>query len=396
MRILVTTHPALGHFHPLVPMANALKEAGHEVAFATAPSFQATIESNGYRFFACGIDWSGLGFNLEEFQKRQSAHAQANSEERLAMAADMFINQFARRSLPELLSVVGSFKPQVILRDSMEFAGCIAAEHLGLPHASIQVGAGTAIQHRSRVMTDKLDEVRALVGLPPDPEGHMLYRYLHLSFVPPRYHADSGALPPTVHSLRPVLFDQSGSEGLPPWAARLGSRPVVYLTLGTVFNRIFHPFSTIIGALRDEPIELIVTIGRDQDPARLGPQPENVHIERYIPQTLIFPKCDMAILHGGFNSVISALCHGLPLLIVPLAADQPMNAARCRELGVAEVLLPTELSAEKVRTAVLALLKDPSYRTAAKQFQAESQTLPELPHAVRLLERLAVEKKPIV
>jgi MGT family glycosyltransferase len=117
-------------------------------------------------------------------------------------------------------------------------------------------------------------------------------------------------------------------------------------------------------------------------------------VERYIPQTLLFPKVDLAILHGGYNSTTSALTHGLPLVLVPIAADQPMNAERCKALGVARVVEPLSITPEKVREAVRDVLRTPSYRENARRFQEEARTLPGMPRAVELLERLAKEKTP--
>lgn len=395
MRVLFTTHPGYGHFHPLVPLAQALQRAGHEVAFAASASFQAVIAGNGLRGFAAGADWMSLGSTLADIQKRQ-AIAGSDPKARRALMAEMFIGLFGQQMLPELLAVCRDYAPDLILRDSVEFAGCVVAEHLGLPHASLQVGGGHPTFLRAPEVAAHLDALRAVVGLPADPAVDMLYRYLHLSFAPPIYFANL-PLPATAHCFQPAIFDQSGSEGLPAWADSLGARPVVYATLGTVFNKMVHPFSAIIGGLADAAVELVVTVGRDLDPATLGslPPPPNVHIERYIPQTLLFPRCAAAILHGGYNSVISALWHGLPLVIVPLAADQPINAERCRQLGVAQVIELDALSPARVRSAVETVLGDPAYKHNAERFQAQARALPDITHAVRLLERLAAQKQPV-
>jgi UDP:flavonoid glycosyltransferase YjiC (YdhE family) len=79
------------------------------------------------------------------------------------------------------------------------------------------------------------------------------------------------------------LFDRSGTEGLPRWTLALPrERPVVYASLGTepALNGRSDVFAAIITALRDEPVELVVTVGRNQDPAQFGPQPPSVHVER--------------------------------------------------------------------------------------------------------------------
>lgn len=393
MRVLFTTHPGYGHFHPLVPLAKALQHAGHEVAFAAAASFQPVITGNGLRGFTAGADFMALGATVADIQKRQ-ARAGSDLVARRALMAEMFIGLFGQKMLPDLLTICRDYRPELILRDSVEFAGCVAAEHLGLPHASLQVGGGHPTFLRVPEVAAHLDALRAVVGLPPDPAVDMLYRYLHLSFAPPIYFADL-PLPATAHCFQPAVFDQSGSEGLPPWLDTLSARPLVYATLGTVFNKMFQPFSAIIGGLAEAAVELVVTVGRDLDPATLGPPPANVHIERYIPQTLLFPRCAAAILHGGYNSVISALWHGLPLVIVPLAADQPMNAERCQKLGVAQVIPLEELSPARVRSAVETILGDPSYRRKAAEFQAQARALPEISGAVRLLEQLTAKKQPV-
>jgi len=78
-----------------------------------------------------------------------------------------------------------------------------------------------------------------------------------------------------------------------------------------------------------------VALGRNNDPADYGPLPSNVRIERYIPQTLVFSRCDLLVCHAGSGSVMAAMTHGLPLVLVPIGADQPPNARRCADLGVA-------------------------------------------------------------
>ncbi|HEX8820549.1 MAG TPA: glycosyltransferase [Archangium sp.] len=393
MRVLFTIAPATGHFHPLVPTARALQQAGHEVAFATAESFHPTVKAGGFLAFPAGIDFEQLGLDIKEVQKRQAAMLKSAPAERIKMMAGMFIDGFARRMAPDLMKVCETWRPDLLLRESTEFASIVVGEMLGIPCASIQVGGVNIARFGKEPFAQHMDLFRADHGLPPDPELTALFRYLNLSFMPASYFGDS--LPSTTHYLKLAVFDQSGSEGLPPWTSSLGSRPVVYATLGTVFNKLVHHLGSVAAGLRDEPVDLIITVGRDVDPAQLGPQPPHVHVERYIPQSLLLPRCDLVIMHGGYNSVMSALYAGLPMIIVPLGADQPMNAQACAQLGVARVVEPDALTPEAIRQHVRELLKDGSYRERARRFQAESLALPGIEHGVALLERLAREKQPI-
>ena len=166
--------------------------------------------------------------------------------------------------------------------------------------------------------------------------------------------------------------------------------------MGTAYKRVEAIHAAILNGLREEPIALIVTVGRDQDPAGFGPQPPHIHLERYVPQSVLFPFCDLVINHGGSGTVMTALDHGLPMVIIPLAADQPDNARRCVTLGVARVVAADERSPRAIRDAVRAVLGDAGYRRRAMQMRAESERLPGPDHAVAWLERLASERQPLV
>jgi len=170
----------------------------------------------------------------------------------------------------------------------------------------------------------------------------------------------------------------------------------VYATLGTAMNTRTEILSAFVEALRDEHVNLVVTVGRDGDPDGFGPQPANVRIERYIPQTLLFPRCDLVISHGGSNTMLAALAHGIPQVMVPFTADQPENAERCAAAGVARVVPLAEATAASIREAALAVLGDPAYRQAAERTRHEIEAMPGIDHALALLERLARDKAPII
>ena len=84
------------------------------------------------------------------------------------------------------------------------------------------------------------------------------------------------------------------------------------------------------------------------------------------------------------------------MVLIPMGADQPHNAARCEALGVARSLDAVEATAETVRAAVATVLADPTYRHNAERLREEIAGLPDPAHALALLERLAAEKEPLV
>jgi len=386
MRVLFTILPLSGHFYPLVPFARALAAAGHDVAFAAPAFFASPVAGADFRFFP-----AGLAQTIDELYPR--SHTLSNPE-KVTFWRELFTDLWPRHTIPDLLALASTWQPDLIVRENMEYGGCIAAERLGLPHAGVVINAVAEFIPADRLAAP-LNALRAAHDLPPDSAMAMLHRYLQLCPFPPGLR--DPALPeiPTTHYLRPMLGDRSGPEEVPPWVETLPDHPVVYLGLGTLFNKP-EIFRAVIAGLRDEALTLIVTVGRDQDPADYGLQPENVHIERYIPLSLLLSRCDLVINNGGSGTLVAALSHGLPLVVVPIAADHPANAARVAALGLGSVVDLAVLSPESARKAVLGVLSEPSYRRNAERLRDEITVLPGPEYAVALLERLAAEKQPLL
>jgi UDP:flavonoid glycosyltransferase YjiC (YdhE family) len=387
MRILFTCAAGLGHFHPLVPIARAGIQAGHAVAFATPASFVPTVEHSGFRAFPAGM----AELPAERFPELRGLSGRAATEfvrlrVRPAQASAM---------VTDLLGIVDTWRPDLIVRERGEYGGCITAERLGLPYASVEINAAQMGQDQRAMLSTGLAPVLAEFGLPPDPDLQIQERQLVLSPFPPSYrgNAPKGAASPRL-SIRPTPFDQSGDERLPTWIGSLPVQATVYLTLGTssLINARPSVMRAFIDGLANEPLNLIVTVGRNNAPADLGPAPSNVWIERYIPQTLLFPHCALVICHAGSGTVMAALVHGLPLVLVPIAADQPQNARRCDALGLATVLDVDRLDPTITRAAVRNVLADPSYRQHAEAVRAEIEALPGPEQAVIYLERLAARQ----
>lgn len=389
MRVLFTSQAGAGHWSPLAPLARALEAAGHEVAFATTPVGCAGLGRHGFHCFVAGTDEAD-----ETAERDGDGGGPATPAQAPFVWANLFARSRASRSLPDLLRIGRDWRPSLIVREISEFGGCVAAERLGVPHAAVQVSAWRP--HLHRLIAEPLERLRADVGLAPDPDIEMLYRYLLLTPVPPAMRDGSAPLPPTTHPMRHVPFDDGGDGSWPDWVERLPARPTVYASLGTAYNRTPGVMATIFDGLRNEPINLIATVGGDQNPADYGPQPAHVRIERYVPQSVIFPRCDLVVTHGGFGTMLTALGSGLPMVVVPIAADQPDNGRRSVELGVAEMVAPEQRTPGAIRAAVRRVLRDPSYRRSAERLRDEMGALPGPDHAAGLLERLAADGRQLV
>ena len=381
MRVLFTFAGGSGHAEPLVPIATAVQAAGHRVAFAGRHAAVAPLEDHGFTLFPDSVDATDGPATITPL-------LEVDMEREYAVLRDAYADRFARVAARRLLQLNEEWQPEVVVCDEVDFGSMIAAERLGLPHVSVLVTAAGSFV-RPDVVAEPLDALRAEHGLQADSGLAMLARDLVVSPFPPSFRDPAWPQPPNTLSIRSGAVDRAAADDARPWVPRRPDRPNVYLTLGTVFNEESGDlFARVLAGLRELPINVVVTLGRNLDAEVVGRQPENVHVEQYIPQSALLPFCDLMINHGGSGSVIGSLAHGVPMVVLPMGADQPLNAARCEELGVGIVLDAFRATPDSVADAVTTALDDPTYRVAAERIRDEIAALPGAEATVPLLEAL--------
>jgi UDP:flavonoid glycosyltransferase YjiC (YdhE family) len=381
MRILLTAFPGYGHVYPILPMARAAQRAGHDVVIATGPNLTAMVAQFGLTTWQVGT----TGKESEAQVIESSANWGAlDPEQRMPrFFADMFAGAGAIRAT-DLVPLAMEWKPDLIVHEIAEPAGAVAAAHTGARHASHAIGRlpariWPAYGHALDALGDRWDvsglTTRILAApyldtYPPalQPRGPAMVR-------------DRWPLRPTSGELRP------GSElGFDP--DDLPYDDTVYVTLGTVSNGAPGVFETVLAALLQMPVNVVVTVGPGTDTDRLGSLPDHVVVADFIPQSLLLPRCRLMISHGGGGTMTGALCHGLPQLILPQGADHFLNAEAATAAGVALTIAPGEMTLAAVTTAIERLLTEPAFTAAAHRVRREIDAMPD---ADAVLQRLLKE-----
>jgi UDP:flavonoid glycosyltransferase YjiC (YdhE family) len=393
VRFLICPGGGYGNLHPLVPLAQALADHGHAVAFAAPPMHLGTVRELGFEGFPAGPPGGVARIVTGETAAELAELGEAG---RASRVIDAFA-ALAEATVPDLSSVIRRWRPDVLVRDTTAFAAWIAAEDAGIPAALFDF-AGVPPSLAARVAGPRLNRLRAAFGLPADPALATVYRWLVLIGAPPGW-SDLSQLAPTAHLLQPPEFDGAPIEHRPGWLDSMPGRSrLVYATLGTVFGDSPDIWAAIFAAAAAEPeLSLIATVGPAGNPQLFGALPANIRVERYLPQSWVLDAADAVIAHGGYGTLMGALRRGLPILTIPMqAADNLRNATRVTALGAGLTLGQDQRNATAIRQALHRILNEPGFRHAARGLAAATATLPSAQYGARLLERLARDRRPIL
>jgi len=254
------------------------------------------------------------------------------------------------------------WRAQAVVYESGDLAAPVVAASLRL--ASVNHGFGTMmpLSILERAAPDVAPLWRS-VGLEPAPYAGA-FEGLYVDVVPAVLAEDRPLCP----SIRLRLADGEPVDP-PSWLEQL-PRPLVYATMGTVFNRP-AAFAPLVDGLASAGVGALLTVGRNVDPSELGDVPPAIRVEQFVPQGQVLASCAAVVSHGGSGTLLGTLAAGLPLVLLPQGADQFENAARCERAGAAVVLPPAEVTAEAVAAAVRLVLSQPAYAEAARVIAAE-------------------------
>ncbi len=384
MKVLCSSTPMEGVFGPFVPLGKALLAAGHDVVVATGADFQQRVESEGFATAIAGPT---------AMQGAMSAMADpavvnAPEGEHWHFGAAMFGAVIAPAKLPALRQLAEDYRPDLIVHPPVDLAAPLLADERGMP--SVTYGFGQPLEPRLvAALAERVAPLWQSAGLHPDPYAG-LYRHRYLDPCPPSLQGESGPAAEVAEPIRPEIPGDPDAS-LPDWAAALGGRPVIYLSLGTVpfFNQP-DKFETLLAELAHEDVDLVVTISELNDPAALGPQPDTVHVAQWLPLAPLLPRCDAVVCHAGSGTTLAALTAGLPLVLVPQGADQHTNAQACHRAGVARVVQGDTVTSTAVRDAVMAILEpESSEQQAARRIAAEIAAMPPASEVVQHLSTVA-------
>lgn len=369
-KVLFFNLPAYGHTNPTLPLVAEMVRRGEQVIYYSSEAFRVAIEQAGATFR--GVD---VFFN-----------EQTHVDENLVRTAYTLVHT-TQAILPAILPDVTADKPDYIIYDSLCVWGKCIAQVLRVPAISSVTTIATphSLLHRevlASVPTAMPTVIRMLfAGRKELAKFQAVTRQLHETYHIPRPRLadvyNNLAELNIVYSTRQLqIFPNSFDERFkfvgpflnlhvvaPPFPFdELGNAPVIYVSLGTVFNDKGDIYRLCLEAFADLNYRVVMSVGTRTNMHHLGTLPRNFIVKPFVPQQQLLQRAALFITHSGMNSVSEGLSAGVPLLMLPQAADQLFIAQRVQQLGAGKLLRNAKLNAHSLRKAAEEILAQPTFQ----------------------------------
>lgn len=380
VRILLTSLAVRSHLWTMVvPTARLLRSAGHDVAIATGaalaedstigvPVLTVTRMPSPDQLAADADLAREVGFTAETASPPPSPGSAAGR---------LFAGRLAELAAAEMLELTSAWRPDLVVRESLEFGGLLLAERLGIPVVTLDNAPLSRM--RDADMLPWLNRSRVALGVAETTDLAAVTDHPWVTWLAPGWLAPE-AVPRDYRYYRAPRTDPD--ESLDPAIAGFTAEgPVVLAAFGSgsgpAHARNGTLLARLVEALGTLDCTAVVALGDDAALAAWsGPRPANVLLTSVVQQRLLLPACDLFVTHAGFGSVREALTAGVPMVALPLEAEQPNNARRLADLGVGVAVDPAAATVESITQACRTVLDGPGHRSAARAWQRRTLGLP--------------------
>ena len=412
---------ATGHLNPMTTLGRELLHRGHRVTVLGFLDAQATTLASGLEFQPFAEDECPLGSiaqHLTEMGKLSGLAALRYNLKTLPKTSAIV--------LKEATTAIKKAGVEALLVDQFLLEGGTVAEMLNLPFVTVcnglmlnrepnippivttwqysptwkgrlrnQIGY-QLLNLLTKPIRETIAESREEWKLPLYSHPNDAYSKLaQLSQLPPELDFPRQNLPPHFHFTGPY-HNPATRKPVPFPFEQLTGQPLIYASMGTIQNRLLEVFQIIASACEGLDAQLVISLGTGATPESLPPFPGNPIVVGYAPQLELLQKATLTITHAGMNTTLGSLSNGVPMVAIPVANDQPGVAARIAYTGVGEVVPLKELSVPKLRSAIVKVLTQESYKQRAIEMQEAIVRSGGVKKAADIIEQVILTGKPVL
>ncbi|APC38088.1 hypothetical protein A9R04_26970 [Nocardiopsis dassonvillei] len=401
MRVLFATQAERTHFLGLVPLAWALRAAGHEVRVASQPHLESVAAGAGLPFTAVGRDHHFARISRDGRADRHLDFDMAEDRDEV-LTWDHLLQGYRGvvtwwwrtvndPMFDDLVALCREWRPHLVVWEPSTYAAPVAAQACGAAHVrhlwSVDLFSRVRRTFLARMgeqpASQREDPLAAWLGTRAARYGVdfseiLVHGQATVEQVPSPLRVDT----PAHLEYLPVRYvPYNGRAVVPHWLRTQPDRPRIGLSLGTTAALRLGGYTvdvaTLLEGLAELDVEVVATLPASEQ-AKLGAVPGNARLVEYVPLHALAPTCAAMVTHGGPGTVLTGLAHGVPQLLSPNARmfDIPVLAGLVEEAGAGRVVDPDRLDAATVAEGVRTLLEDPRHTRSARALRARMDAMP--------------------
>ena len=383
MHIAVVSLGAFGHVNPTLSFVKELVDQGVRITYFCTEEFRRIVEPTGAKFVAVP-SWMADNDKHNEDKKEEKG----GEEENVAAVVPFLFLSEAGAFIDTVLATLRADKPDAILHDFAGIAGTMAADILGVPNIMLYTSypsndtysvaesfEGIPADHPMRIAADQVAEGyvkkygcrKMTVKEIFDGHGDLNLVMVQKRLVPNYESFDDSFVFTGVQIGKRSAF---GS-----WKAPDNGKPLLYSSLGTAFNNWPEYYPILFDAVRDLDINVFAALGAI-DPATLKDIPANVEVGQMVPQLDILSQASVFITHAGMGGTGESIYYGVPMIAIPQMDEQAITARQIEKNGLGFAFCDKkEITSEKLKAAIQALLNDPAYKNKVDEFSQDMKSL---------------------
>ncbi len=413
--------PATGHLNTMTPLGYELKQRGHQVTLIGTLDAKEKTESAGLDFKAYAEKDCPLGFTPSSLVKM----GELSGLDALRYSIELF-QQSVINITQAGLKVISEAKVDLLLIDQASFGASSVADFLGIPFVTVtsalmfnredtvppfslgwSYSRGSWAIFRNKLgykfldslvkkLSETINDQRKALNLPLFTHPNDSYsKIAQICRQPAEFEFPRYELPDCFHFTGAFHNPLTRANVSFPYE-KLNGKPLIYASMGTIQNRLLGIFNQIAEACQDLDVQLIVSLGGSAEPESLPHFAGEPIVVKYAPQLEILQKAQLTITHAGLNTTLESLSYGVPMVVIPIANDQPGVASRIDWTETGVVIPVKKLTVLKLRSAIQTVLSESKYRNNAKKMQVSMQNSGGVKQAADIVEQAIATGKPVL
>ncbi len=364
--------PMHGHVNPSLALVRALVERGEDVLYACTPAFEPSIAGVGARLLPhtslLNANHLVTPFALASYEFEAAVRqlyrpaAQWGAHYALVDGLNWWGRALALALALPVISVFTTYAPPVLPEVPPPSFPLPVTRNLRAPGGEA-LHASSAFDVLSTLALT-LERLRLAPGFERLTPWSLVRDPARLAVIctlpefQPHPEALSGPYAFTGPSLDPSRFGRD-------WV-RPNARPLVYLSLGTLFNDDQDVLQRCLAAFPDSAYRVVV----GGVPPAMEASSSFITLLAHAPQPAVLRHASVFVTHGGMNSVMESLAAGVPVITSPFTNEQATNARNAERLGVGLTLDRAALDGPRLRAAIDRVMTDPVFRARALALNA--------------------------